>query len=247
MERTEEKKLVTFPDLYWEHEINKILQTKEMKDLSTFMRSARKNKVIYPESKALFRPFGLTNWNRVNVVIIAPEPYNDVYADGLAYSSKSIITPPALLNIYLEIQRSLYPNQTIDNVFKITEQGRIMRNNDLKWWARQGVLLLNYRLTAEKDKPKSHANRGWEYFTEQIIELLNFHPKQLVFLLWGNEMKDLRKLINKKHVILEAPSPLPQTANLGFMGSNHFIEANKVVKSSYGKIIHWHNNTNWYQ
>jgi uracil-DNA glycosylase len=247
MERIEEKKLVRFPDLFWEDNINQILQTKEMKELSVFMKSARKKKVVYPESKAIFRPFAEVNWNRVNVVIIGQEPYNDEYSDGLAYSSKSIITPLPLLNIYLEIQRSLYPQSTVDLLFQSKENGRIIRNNDLKWWARQGVLLMNQRLTVEQGKPKSHENKGWEFFAKQIIELLNNHPKQLVFLMWGNEAKDYTHLISKRHIVIESSNPLPQTANLGFMGSNCFVEANKVVKSSYGKIIHWHNNAEWYQ
>jgi len=247
MEGTKEKKLVRFPDLFWEDSINEILQTKEMKTLSTFMKSARKSKVVYPESKLIFRPFAETNWNRVAVVIIGQEPYGNVFDDGLCYSTKSIITPPPLLNIFLEIQRSIYPGGTIDNLFEMRDGNRKERNNNLHWWARQGVLLLNQRLTVEKDKYKSHENKGWEFFIKSVIEVLNNHPRQLVFLLWGNESKDYSKFINKKHIILESSNPLPATANQGFMGSNCFVEANKVVKSSYGKIIHWHNKTEWYQ
>ena len=135
-------------------------------------------------------------------------------------------TPPSLQNIYKELNQEL---------------GCYIPNNGyLMKWSKQGVLLLNSVLTVQKDTPASHRGKGWEIFTDRIIEEVNKKEEPVVFMLWGNFARSKKNLItNPKHLILEAPHPSPFSARSGFFGCNHFIKANEFLKSKKIEPIDW--------
>ncbi len=160
------------------------------------------------------------------MVIIGQDPYHGKnQANGLAFSVDSEIKiPPSLQNIFKEIEKSL----------KI----KTLPNGDLKRWAIQGVFLINTILTVEEGKPSSHKAIGWEVFTDEVIKIISKNLKNIVFMLWGNLARSKKKLIDPaKHLILETSHPSPYSANNGFLGSNHFIDAlNYLKKHNKNKI-----------
>ena len=162
------------------------------------------------------------------MVIIGQDPYHEPgQAHGLCFSvKKDIDIPPSLVNIYKELQEDL---------------GCYIPNNGyLMKWSRQGVLLLNSVLTVQKDMPASHRGKGWETFTDRIIEEVNKKQEPVVFMLWGNFARSKKYLItNPKHLVLEAPHQSPFSARSGFFGCNHFIKANEFLKANGIEPIDW--------
>lgn len=197
--------------------------------LAQFLHSEKgKGKTIYPPGSKIFNAFELTPFNRVKVVILGQDPYHNIgQAHGLSFSvPEGIATPPSLKNIYKEIEQDL--GITLNN-----------KNGDLTNWARQGVFLLNAVLTVEARHPASHSNRGWEKFTDRVIEIISQKRENVVFMLWGNFAKEKRGLIDsQKHLILEAahPSPLARGA---FFGCRHFSKCNNYLISNNLSPIEW--------
>lgn len=186
-------------------------------------------KTIYPIKNDIFKAFQLIPVSRVKVVIIGQDPYHDKgQAEGLSFSVPSDCkVPPSLKNIYKEIEKDI-------SVKKDFTDGNLVN------WANQGVFLLNSILTVEENKPSSHKNRGWESFTNTVIERLSNEKDNLVFLLWGNYAKSKRHLIDsKRHLILEAAHPSPFSAYNGFFGCKHFSKTNKYLKKYNLKEIAW--------
>ena len=170
----------------------------------------------------------LTTYKDVKVAIIGQDPYHgENQAHGLAFSvQKGVDIPPSLLNIFKELVNDL--NCYIPN------------NGCLVPWARQGVLLLNTSLTVVADAANSHRNKGWEVFTDSIIQLLNKKDTPIVFLLWGNNARDKAKYItNQKHLILTSAHPSPLSANRGFFGCKHFSKANNFLRETGQTEIDW--------
>ena len=160
-------------------------------------------------------------------MILGQDPYHGRgQANGLAFSvAKDISIPPSLGNIFKEINSDLNINAP--------NQG------DLTFWAYQGVLLLNSVLTVEKSSPASHANKGWEKFTDKVIEILNA-KKDIVFLLWGNYAQKKGSIINQKnHKVLKAPHPSPLSAHRGFFGCRHFSKTNEYLEDQGKTKIKW--------
>ena len=198
------------------------------KKLHEFVINEYNTKTIFPPKEKIFYALQTTPYDKVKVVIIGQDPYHGIgEAHGMCFSvNPGIKIPPSLMNIYKELNRDLG--------CKIPNNGYLVK------WAKQGVLLLNSVLTVEKDKPASHQNKGWEIFTDRIIEELNKSQTPIVFLLWGNFAKQKARLItNKKHLILTSSHPSPFSVKYGFEGCSHFSKANKFLVSNNLTPIDW--------
>ncbi len=198
------------------------------KKLNEFIENEYQTKTIYPQKENIYSAFEYTPYDNVKVVILGQDPYHgESEAHGLSFSvCPGIKTPPSLKNIYKELN---------------TELGCYIPNNGyLVKWAKQGVLLLNSVLTVQKDMPASHRGKGWETFTDKIIEEIDKKDTPVVFMLWGNFAKSKKELLrNPKHLVLESAHPSPFSARNGFFGNNHFIKANKYLRDNGLEVIDW--------
>jgi uracil-DNA glycosylase len=188
-----------------------------------------KNKKIYPKPKDLFKAFWLTPFDQVKVVILGQDPYHGAgQAEGLCFSvPDGLPLPPSLQNIYKEIESDL----NIKKDFK---------NGNLEGWAKQGVFLLNAILTVVANTPASHQGRGWEAFTDFVIETISKEKENVVFILWGNYARGKKTLIDTtKHLVIESTHPSPFSAYHGFFGSKPFSKCNEYLKSHGEKEIDW--------
>jgi len=194
-----------------------------------FVKDERaKGKIIYPPAADVFNAFKFTPFEQVKVVIIGQDPYHGPHqAHGLSFSVlPGIPKPPSLQNIFKELNGDL--------AIPIPNHGCLEK------WAKQGVLLLNASLTVEAGKPQSHANIGWEKFTDKVIKILNDEKEGLIFLLWGSPAQRKGAIINPaRHHILKAPHPSPLSANRGFFGCNHFSKTNSLLRKMGKKEIDW--------
>lgn len=185
--------------------------------------------IIYPPAHDVFNAFRYTEFNRVKVVIIGQDPYhNENQAHGLAFSvQQGVEIPPSLKNIYKELASDI-------DGFQIPNHGC------LKKWADEGVLLLNTVLTVKAHLAHSHKDIGWETFTDKVIEVLNQHRENLVFLLWGNPaQKKGSKIDTARHLVLKAAHPSPLSAHRGFFGCRHFSQTNQYLKDKGISPIDW--------
>lgn len=185
-------------------------------------------KVIYPHQNLIFNAFEQCLLEEIKVVIIGQDPYHGTgQANGLAFSvNVGQKIPPSLRNIYKELK---------DDVgFEIPTHG------DLTAWAKQGVLLLNSVMTVEEGKPGSHQHKGWETFTDAVINKLSGENNGIVFLLWGNYAKSKMELIDaSKHKIFTAAHPSPLSAYQGFFHCKHFSKTNEYLLQQGKKPISW--------
>ena len=197
-------------------------------NLKNFVIDEYKKKTIYPKMSEIFNAFTKTTYDNVKVVILGQDPYHgENEAEGLSFSVKvGIQKPPSLINIFSELKDDLGiapPN-----------------HGSLVSWAEQGVLLLNATLTVVKDNPRSHANKGWEIFTDEVIKLINKKDTPVVFILWGSDARSKKNLItNKKHLIIESAHPSPLSAYRGFFGSKPFSKTNDFLLKNNIKPIDW--------
>lgn len=186
-------------------------------------------KIIYPAQEDVFNAFKYSELDEVKVVILGQDPYHGPHqAHGLCFSVQpGIKPPPSLANIYKELAQDIAG-------FVIPEHG------DLRYWAEQGVLLLNAVLTVEQGKAHSHAKIGWEQFTDAAIRKLSENRTGVVFLLWGNHAQQKAHLIDTtKHHILTAPHPSPLSAHRGFLGCGHFSRVNSLLQQQGLQPINW--------
>lgn len=200
--------------------------------LNTFLHTEIEcGKTIYPPLKQIFNAFHLCTWEKTKVVILGQDPYhNENQAHGLAFSvNKGVRIPPSLNNIFKELQNN-FPD------FQIPTHG------NLNHWAEQGVLLLNATLTVEAHKAGSHQKKGWEQFSDAVIQKLAAERENLVFILWGNYAQKKAQFIPKhKHLILSSvhPSPLSAHQGEGFWYQNHFLKTNAYLKENGQSEIDW--------
>jgi uracil-DNA glycosylase len=198
-------------------------------DILSFIEAERAaGKQIYPSNEDMFSCFKLTEFSATKVVIIGQDPYHGPgQAHGLSFSvPKGTVLPPSLRNIILELQADLH--------LPCPDHGC------LQSWAEQGVLLLNAVLSVERSKPGSHAGIGWEQFTDAVIQKLNEHQQQLVFILWGAYAQKKEVLIDvSKHHILRSPHPSPFSAHRGFFGSRPFSRTNDYLRSVGKATVDW--------
>jgi uracil-DNA glycosylase len=213
----------------WNKALEPYLQSQSFKELSDFVDQQYQKTTVYPDSKDIFNALNHTPLNTVKVVIIGQDPYHNPHqAHGLSFSVPEGITPPpSLKNIYREIQDDL-------------EISKDMNHGDLTSWANQGVLLLNSVLTVEENKPGSHANQGWELFTNEIIRIINEYNEHCVFLLWGKYAQKKGSIIDtKKHLVLRSPHPSPLSFYRGFSGNRHFSQTNTYLQHHGMSPIQW--------
>ena len=211
----------------WDNVLKDEYDKEYFKDLISFVESEYNNKTIYPEFSNIFNALKHTSFNDALVVILGQDPYHgDMEAHGLSFSVlEGVKMPPSLRNIFKELKSDLDIDRT---------------KTDLTDWADQGVLLLNSILTVLKDTPLSHKNKGWEVFTDKIIEKLGEREKPMVFILWGSYARSKKDLIkNKKHLIIESAHPSPLSARRGFFGSKPFSRTNEFLKENGYKEIKW--------
>lgn len=185
--------------------------------------------VIYPPQSDVFNALTLTPLETVNVVILGQDPYHGPnQAHGLSFSVlPGVKTPPSLANIYKELASDIAG-------FNVPDHGTLTQ------WAEQGVLLLNTVLTVEQGKAHSHAKWGWETFTDVVINTVNTHCQNVVFLLWGKHAhKKGANIDTNRHCVLTAPHPSPLSAHRGFLGCRHFSAANAYLIEKGKKAIDW--------
>ncbi|MEY4767964.1 MAG: hypothetical protein RL637_603 [Pseudomonadota bacterium] len=197
-----------------------------MNRLNHFLNT--QTEMIYPKPESIFQAFTLCPFETVKVVIIGQDPYpTPGHAHGLAFSVLPEVypLPKSLQNILVELKN----DQQIE-----------AQNGYLIHWAQQGVLLLNSVLTVNAHQPRSHAQQGWEIFTDKVIQLLNHSFSPLVFVLWGKDAQQKAKWINlNKHQIIAAPHPSPLSAYRGFFGSRPFSKINTYLQSYSLTPIDW--------
>lgn len=200
------------------------------KDTLAYVNAKRQQgKVIYPPQADVFNAFKITEFANVKVVILGQDPYHGPnQAHGLCFSVQHPVPPPpSLVNIYKELSSDI-------------EGFSIPNHGDLTAWAKQGVLLLNTVLTVEAGQAHSHKHLGWERFTDVVVDKLNQHGKQLVFMLWGSHAQKKGQFIDtQKHCVLKSTHPSPLSAYRGFLGCQHFSKANAYLQSTGREAVDW--------
>lgn len=196
--------------------------------LADFLKEEYSTHVVYPKKEDIFNALEYTSYENTKVVILGQDPYHGPnQAHGLSFSVQpGIKTPPSLLNMYKELR---------------DEYGYDIPNNGyLVKWAEQGVLLLNTVLTVRQGEANSHKGKGWEHFTDCVIELLNEREKPVIFILWGRHAQAKKKLItNTKHHIIESVHPSPLSARRGFFGSKPYSKVNTILANMGEREIDW--------
>ena len=212
----------------WENLLADELQKDYYQELRKFLISEYRSKKIFPDMFDIFNALHFTSYADTKVVILGQDPYHEPnQAHGLSFSVlPNVPPPPSLQNIFKELQ---------------TDLGcKIPNHGCLKFWAEQGVLLLNTVLTVRAHSANSHRGHGWEIFTDKIISLLNDREKPIAFILWGRPAREKKSMItNPKHFIVESAHPSPLSASKGFFGSRPFSKVNNFLISVGESPIDW--------
>jgi len=213
----------------WKSRLSDEFELEYMRDLRAFLQTRKQaGAVIYPPGPLIFNALDSTPFEQVRVVILGQDPYHGPgQAHGLCFSVREgVETPPSLVNIYKEIEQDL----------GLTKPA----SGNLEHWAKQGVLLLNAVLTVERGQAGSHQGKGWERFTDKIVNLLSAERDGLVFMLWGSyAIKKGAGIDRKRHLVLTAPHPSPLSAYRGFFGCKHFSKANCYLQERGQSAIEW--------
>lgn len=213
----------------WENLLKEEFKKDYFNNLISFVKNEYENNVCFPPQQLIFNCFNKCKFEDIKVVIIGQDPYHGIgQANGLCFSvNENISLPPSLVNIYKEIESDL-------NV-------SIPKTGNLDKWASQGVLLLNATLTVRENFAGSHQNKGWEKFTDEVINIISEKKENIVFLLWGGYAKKKGKNIDRaKHFILESGHPSPLSANRGFwFGNSHFSKTNEILIQLGHEPIKW--------
>jgi len=222
---TEKKPLI---DESWYQVLKEEFEKDYFKNLKNFLVEEKKKHTIYPPGNQIFAAFDSTPFDKVKVVILGQDPYHGPgQAHGLCFSvNAGVKHPPSLRNIYKEIENDLgivYP-----------------KSGALIPWTKQGVLLINATLTVRAHQAGSHQKKGWEQFTDAVIQKLSEQKSGLVFLLWGSFAISKSNLIDQsKHHILSTVHPSPLSAHRGFFGSKHFSKTNELLSRNGIAPIDW--------
>jgi uracil-DNA glycosylase len=213
----------------WKARVGEYLLREDMQQLAAFLRERKRaGAQVFPPGPEIFNAFDATPFDDTRVVILGQDPYHGPgQAHGLAFSVRpGVPIPPSLLNIFAELQRDLgIPKPD---------------HGCLTHWAEQGVLLLNAVLTVEEGRAGAHQGKGWEGFTDCIVERLNREREHLVFMLWGSYAQAKGKVIDpRRHLVLKAPHPSPLSAHRGFIGCGHFSAANAYLARHGMAPIDW--------
>lgn len=212
----------------WKPLLASEFQKEYFRELAEFVKSEYQNHTVYPPGKQIFAAFEYCHWEDLKVVIIGQDPYHGAgQANGLCFSVKDgVRTPPSLQSIFKELK---------------TDVGKDIPNSgNLEHWAKQGILMLNATLTVRANTAGSHQNKGWETFTDAVIQKISDEKEGLVFLLWGAYAQRKGQVIDKtKHLVLESAHPSPFAAHRGFFGNKHFSKTNAYLENRGEKMIAW--------
>lgn len=213
----------------WNQQLEEEFDKPYFGSLADFVKTEYKNNTCYPNGSEIFSAFDHCSFDNVKVVVIGQDPYHGVgQANGLCFSvNDGISMPPSLINIFKEIETDLelpYPS-----------------SGNLERWAKQGVLLLNATLTVRAHQAGSHQNKGWEQFTDAVIQTISDKKKNVVFLLWGGYAKKKgAKIDRSKHHVLTSGHPSPLSANRGYwFGNEHFSKTNSYLLGTNQTEISW--------
>jgi len=213
----------------WKAQLLAELDKPYMQQLKEFLKDEHsRRRTIYPRSPEYFAALDLTPFDQVKVVILGQDPYHGPnQAHGLCFSVRlGVDPPPSLVNIYKELQADLGIEPPAHGF--------------LESWALRGVLLLNSVLTVERGRAGSHAGKGWEQFTDRIVELLNREREHLAFVLWGSYAQRKGQFIDRKrHLVITSPHPSPLSARRGFFGSRPFSRINRYLEETAQAPIDW--------
>lgn len=196
--------------------------------LSDFIKEEYRTNTIYPPGSLIFNAFNLCPFDTVKVVIIGQDPYHGPgQAHGLCFSVKEEVQfPPSLINIFKEIQSDIGVSRPV--------------SGNLERWSKQGVLLLNATLTVRAHIAGSHQKKGWEIFTDAVINVLNRDKNNLVFILWGAYAQKKGEAIDRsRHLVLESVHPSPLSASRGFFGNRHFSICNEYLANNGLQPVNW--------
>ena len=212
----------------WDKLLSEEFEKPYFKELTDFLEEEYKKRVIYPPKDEIFTALKLTSFADTKVVIIGQDPYHGKgQAHGLCFSVREgIKLPPSLKNIFKELESDI---------------GKPISNSGyLADWAKQGVLMINTVLTVREGEPTSHKGKGWEIFTDAVIEKLNQKQTPIIFLLWGAHAEKKAKLItNPLHQKLISGHPSPLSAYRGFFGCKHFSKTNEILVNNGNTPIKW--------
>ena len=213
----------------WKTHLDTEFEKDYFKNLVEFVKTEYSNFNVYPKGKHIFAAFDHSAFEDTRVVILGQDPYHGPgQANGLCFSvNDGIAQPPSLINIFKEIH---------------TDTGSVIpQSGNLERWADQGVLLLNATLTVRAHQAGSHQGKGWEQFTDRVIEIVSAEKENVVFMLWGGyAKKKAKKIDSSKHLILTSGHPSPLSANRGYwFGNKHFTKANEYLIAHGKKPIEW--------
>ena len=212
----------------WDELLAEEFENDYMKELQVFLAQEYKEHVIFPPKEDIFNALRYTPYSGVKVLILGQDPYpGRGQAHGLSFSVRDgVPLPKSLQNIFKELQ---------DDV-----GFQIPRSGCLEKWAKQGVMMLNTVLTVREGEPNSHKGKGWEQFTDKIIELLNHREEPVIFVLWGaNAKAKLNLITNPRNYVLSAQHPSPLSAFRGFFGCRHFSKINLILERNGMEPIDW--------
>jgi len=212
----------------WKEVLMDQFQSPYFGTLKEFLLAEKEKYTIYPPGRLIFNAFQRTPFEKVKVVVLGQDPYHGPgQAHGLCFSvPQGIPKPPSLVNIFKELHSDLGT--------PLPEHG------NLEKWADQGVLLINATLTVRKGQAGSHQKRGWETFTNRVIELVSEEKSGVVFLLWGRFAQAKESLIDgNRHLVLKAAHPSPLSAHNGFFGCRHFSRTNDYLVQQGKGAIDW--------
>ena len=212
----------------WKSVLMDHFQSPYFKSLKEFLVEEKNKHTLYPPGRLIFNAFQRTPFDQVKVVILGQDPYHSQgQAHGLCFSvPQGIPKPPSLVNIFKELHSDL--------------GAPVPAHGNLEKWADQGVLLINATLTVRDSQAGSHQNRGWETFTNRVIEIVSQEKSGVVFLLWGRFAQAKESLIDgNKHLVLKAAHPSPLSAYNGFFGCRHFSKTNEYLEQHEKTGIDW--------
>lgn len=219
---------MTFISKSWDAILQDEYEKDYFKKLRIDLTNEYSNYEIYPKEDDIFNCFKEVSYEDVKVVILGQDPYHGLnQAHGFSFSVlPGNKIPPSLLNIYKELNNEFN--------YDIPNHGYLIK------WAKQGVLLMNRTLTVRRGQANSHEKIGWKNLTSRIISQINESPQPIVFMLWGNNAKEVKCLLNNaNHLVLESPHPSPFSAHRGFLGNNHFYLANEFLNKNGIEPIDW--------
>lgn len=212
----------------WKPQLASEFQAEYFSKLKSFLVEEKTKHVIFPAGDKIFEAFNRVPFDKVKVVILGQDPYHNVgQAHGLCFSVQNgVALPPSLKNIYKELQSDL-------GIAPVA-------SGNLEKWADQGVFLLNATLTVRAHEAGSHQKKGWETFTDKVIQIISEKKENVVFILWGSYAQQKAKLIDgSKHLIIKSAHPSPLSAHNGFWGTKPFSKTNEYLISKGKEAINW--------